>query len=277
MFISVLVIALSLYRKRIFQKITSRNILNDKTLYTLIGLLGFGSLTAILFPKNFEILGQYQPSIELNDFALTTLPLAFIGLGIMFIKRMIPSHLLSTSVLALVMLNLPNLNIAFPQFRLILYCLLILSYGAGKGFKFFYPNISILSQEKRMEILLLSCVLFVVLLTPFVLIDIGEQMQFKSYYTQTDVNSSVIFVNSLNNNDVVIPQIWTQYILQYAGLEKNRIYNERSNFVINTEIYNISVCIYNCPKNKQPKFLYTFNINAQQKCCKIGVWYCNNL
>jgi hypothetical protein len=242
---SAIIVVLSLYRKRIFQRITSKrafslNKVNLKNLYILIGLLGIGSLIAMFFPKNFEILGQYQPPIELHDFALTTLPLAAVGLGINYIKRTISKHLLSIAVLALGMLNFPNLNIAFPQFRLILYCLLMLAYGAGIGFKFFYPSFSILSKGKRTEILLFSCIMFIVILTPFVILDIGEQTQFKSYYVQSDVDSAVVFINSLDESDIVIPQVWTQYILRYAGLEKARVFYQRSNFVINTDIYNIS-------------------------------------
>jgi len=242
--IPAILIVFGLYRKRIHASIRrftfSSNKMDSRNLYIFIGILGLGSFIAMIFPTSFEILGQYQPPIELQDFAISTLPLAFVGLGIKYIKRNIPKPLLATAVLVLGMLNLPNLNVAFPQFRLILYCLLLLAYGAGKGFKFFYPNVSILSKEKQTEILLVSCIMFIVILTPFVILDVGKQTQFRSYYSQSDIDSSVIFVDSLNESDIVIPQVWTQYILGYAGLEKARIFYQRSNFVINTDIYNIS-------------------------------------
>jgi hypothetical protein len=82
--------------------------------------------------------------------------------------------------------------------------------------------------------------MFIVILAPFIILDIGEQTRFKSYYVQSDVDSAVVFVNSLDESDIVIPQVWTQYVLRYTGLEKERIFYQRSDFVINTDIYNIS-------------------------------------
>lgn len=203
------------------------------------GILLVGALFAILFPKTFALLGTYQPPIGLNDFAIVVLPLALIGFSVAFFLVGISKQFLFLTSLILVMLNLPNANIAFPQFRLLIYCLIILSYGAAKGFKVFC-NIDDISNIRCRVTSLASCLIFIFILAPFVMIDVTAQRPSVSYFTQHDVDSTNEFVQVLQDSDIVIPQGTTHHLLRYVGVDENQIYLKKANFTINKEIYEIS-------------------------------------
>ena len=207
--------------------------------HVFTGILLVGALYAILFPKTFALLGTYQPPIGLNDFSIVALPLALIGFSAALLHVGISIQFLFLSLLILMMLNLPNVNIAFPQFRLLIYCLIILSYGAAKGFKVFCYTADTSNAHRRV-LSLASCLIFIFILTPFVAIDITAQRPSISYFTQYDVDSANAFTSVLQDPDIIIPQGATHYLLRYVGVDENQIYLKRSNFTIDTEIYEIS-------------------------------------
>jgi hypothetical protein len=205
----------------------------------LMGILLVGALYAILFPKTFALLGAYQPPIGINDFAIVVLPLALIGFSVTFLQYGISKQFLFLSSLLLAMLNLPNVNIAFPQFRLLIYGLIILSYGAAKGFKVFC-NSGVSSNLHVRVPSLMTCLVFILILTPFVAIDVAAQRPSLAYFTQRDVDSATTFMSLLQDSDIIIPQSTTHHLLRYVGVDENRIYLPRSNFTINKDIYEIS-------------------------------------
>jgi hypothetical protein len=230
--VTILVVFLKRRSEDVFRK--KRNVF-----HVLMGMLLGGALYAILFPKTFALLGTYQPPIGLNDFAIVVLPLALIGFGVTFLHFRVPRQFLFLSSLVLVMLNLPNVNVAFPQFRLLIYCLIILSYGAARGFKeFCQPNIN--SNVHLSAPSLTACLGFILILTPFVAIDVTAQRSSLSYFTQPDVDSANSVMRILQDSDIIIPQASTHHLLRYVGVDENRIYLQRSNFTINKDIYEIS-------------------------------------
>ena len=206
----------------------------------LLGVLFFGALIAIIFRKRFEFLGVWQPPIELADFSISVIPIAFIGFSIAFLSKSLPNYVENFAFLLLSLLNLTNLNIAFPQFRLLIYASILLPYGAVIGTKVFCNSDLRLRTLKIKENATLLCLLFIVLLVPFAIFDITDPRQAKSYFTDHDIKSAVTFTSLVNNSDIVIPQALTSYLLRHVNLDTDRIFHIVSNFTIDQTVYSIT-------------------------------------
>jgi hypothetical protein len=78
------------------------------------------------------------------------------------------------------------------------------------------------------------------LLVPFVIVDIADQRQAKSYFTDRDIQSAVTFTSLVSESDIVIPQALTSYLLRHVNLDTNRIFHVMSNFTIDRTVYSIT-------------------------------------
>jgi hypothetical protein len=208
--------------------------------HLLLGALLFGAIIAIIFPKRFDFLGVWQPPIELSDFSISVLPLAFIGFSIAFLSKSLPNFIVNFAFLLLSLLNLTNLNIAFPQFRLLIYASLLLPYGVIIGIKVFCITDLKLGILKMKQNATTICLLFIMLLIPFVIVDIADQRQAKSYFTDHDIQSAVTFTSLVSESDIVIPQALTSYLLRHVNLDMNRLFHVVSNFTIDRTVYSIT-------------------------------------
>jgi hypothetical protein len=206
----------------------------------LLGVLLLGALIAIIFQKRFEFLGVWQPPIELTDFSISVMPLAFIGFSIAILSQSLPNFIDNFAFLLLSLLNLTNLNIAFPQFRLLIYASVLLPYGAIIGTKAFCRSNSQLKTFKVKQNAVILCLLFVMLLFPFVILDITDQQQAKSYFNDHDIESAVTFTSLVTDSDIVIPQALTSYLLRHVNLDTDRIFHIVSNFTVDQTVYSIT-------------------------------------
>lgn len=203
-----------------------------KVLILMTILLFVGAVYSIVFPKNFPILGSYNPHITLGMFAISSLLLACLG-SLTVLKSSVPIGITSLSLLLILIPNLTNVNVAFPLFRLAIYISWLLAYGAAKFFKFVYDRhrsfelkfpIHFSFWKRKIEISnlqasLLVCVTLLTLLSPVIIMDLQAVSRSWTYHNQEDVNSALSFLNLLEENDIVVPQGWTQDLLIYAGID----------------------------------------------------------
>ena len=219
-------------------------------------VLFLGAFHSILFPKTFTVLGSYNPHITLENFAVSILPLAFLGFVSAFWFSMSTS-VLALSLVTVLIMNATNLNVAFPMFRLVVYISWLLAYGAAKCLNFVYSRhrrfelkfpVHFSFWKKKFEIRnlqasLLVCVTLLTLLSPMIRMDLQVTNELWKYpnYNQKDVDSTLNFLNLLEENDIVVPQGWTQDLLIYAGIDLSRMI---SNGTILQELYST-----NTPEN----------------------------
>jgi len=214
-----------------------------KLMFIIISIiLIVGALNTILYPKTFKIFEPYNPPITINMFAISILPLALIGF-ISSIWFSIPKVILSFSYILVLILNLINLDIAFPLFRLVIYVSWILSYSSVMFLKFIYEfnvrtNIKLIInlerfKKKNIIIKLKSSIIIVIailiILSPMIISDFNASKPeyLVPNFTQDDVDSAIEFLSLLKENDVVIPQERTLRLLRYVGIDLSIVINDK--------------------------------------------------
>ncbi|MCK4953237.1 hypothetical protein KAS14_05590 [Candidatus Bathyarchaeota archaeon] len=213
------------------------------SVFFLFIVLLLGAFNSVLFPKTFPVLGSYNPPITLNMFSTFVLFLAVLS----FIKTIrLHNIVLSIAFIILLLMNLPNVNMAIPLFRLVIYISWLLAFVAAKGLKFIYDlfyfklkistNLSFLGRlftTKKATPLTLGVILLI-LLSPIIAADILAVSKMYSNYTPEDIDSTLDFLNLLKENDVVVPQDWTQKILHYANMDMDKVISDKELYSTNT-------------------------------------------
>jgi hypothetical protein len=205
---------------------------HSKTLlFIFIVIILLGAFNSIIFPKTFSVLGTYNPPIKGEYFAYSTLCLAVLGFISAFWTS-ISITMISFSFIIILIMNLPNFDIAFPLFRLIIYISWFLSFLAVKGLKSIYDITNESLKESRIKILFLNKEIVIekiktsliigsilLLMSPMIISDINASKPTYSYHNQADIDSTLYFKTFLKENDIVIPQYWTWNILRYVGIK----------------------------------------------------------
>jgi len=233
------IISFYVYLKKNGFKIGSSFRLKIRYFYLILGLLLLGSLIAIIFPKRFDFLGVWQPPIELDDFSISVIPLICIGFSASLSKKSVSKYVLYFSFLLLTLMNLTNLNVAFPQYRLLIYTSILLPYGVVKGIKYFVNTNFNHNTFLKKQVTISIFFFFLILLVPFVVLDVNNQKQASSYFNVQDVESTISFANLLTSGDIIIPQKWTNYLLRHVGIDLTQIFYVTTNFTVDKTIYTI--------------------------------------
>lgn len=238
---AILVVLLASY-KQLGKSNLKRKYKRIWILIIIITLL-LGAFNSILFPKTFEVLGSYNPPIKQSRFATSILSLAFLGLISAFWFPT-PSCILSFGLIVVLILNLTNLNVAFPLFRLIIYISWLLSYGAIKGLKLFDNlgsikisnincnlNLGVFKKNViiRLKHSIIVLIAIIIIISPLIIIDFNSSKPSWRYpnFNQEDVDSAINFVSLIGENDVVVPQDWTLNLLRYVEIDLSKIINDR--------------------------------------------------
>ena len=214
-----------------------RIIYNRKIFISLYYVLLMGGLYSILISKDFQILGTYNPNIVMANFSKSLLPLSIFGL-ISNVWNPVDRYFGALSVIVLIILNLTNINIAFPLFRMIIYITWISTYLGIKGIveflkifdedfntKIIKLNLPLFSKNIKIKLSVLIVFILSLTLTPFIYKDYQSINGHYSYYSVEDVTSTYSFVNVINDEDIIIPQGWSNGVLLYAGIEPIQLVN----------------------------------------------------
>ena len=225
--------------------------LTKRVLFIVGACLFAGTVYSIVFPKNFPILGSYNPPITLDMFALSSLILAAFGFLTVF-RSSVPLSIVSFSLILILIPNLTNVNVAFPLFRLVIYMCWVLSYGVAKFLRFIYDahrNVKLKARmnfrlfKKKLEIgncraSVMICIVLLTLLSPIILQDIqASTRKYYSNYTEEDVQSAIQFISLLEDSDLVVPQAWAHDLLIYAGIDLHKMISNKS---LLQELYSVN-------------------------------------
>lgn len=218
-----------------------------KVLFIMSAASFLGAVYSIVFPKNFPILGSYNPPITLDMFALSSLLLACLGFMTVF-RSSVPIGIISLSLLLILIPNLTNVNIAFPLFRLVIYISWVVSYGAAKllgfiydidgkvrpkflkSFRFFRKTFEIGNSRSSIMV----CIMLLTLGSLIMLQDFQATWKGYSNYIEEDIESALNFTSILEDDDVVVPQERTHELLLYVGIDMSKMI---SNKTILQELY----------------------------------------
>lgn len=73
---------------------------------------------------------------------------------------------------------------------------------------------------------ILLCILVLALLSPFIAYDLLQVKKGSRNYREEDVESALTFISLLEDNDIVVPQKWTQDLLIYAGIDLGKMIHD---------------------------------------------------
>lgn len=234
--------------------------------FLIVGIVFLiGTFNSILFPKTFSVLGSYNPTIRLDMFATSILLLAVLGVISTFWSS-VQIDVLFLSLVIVLFMNFPNVNVAFPVFRLVIYISWLVSYLAAKSLNFIYDLfyfkfelstcllfLNRLFKNKKMILLIPG--IFLLILSPIIVTDFAAAEKRYSYHIQEDVDSTLDFITLLKKNDVVVPQSWTQNILRYVNIDIDKVIHDETLFSSNT-IENFSQIILSKHSNATRIFIF---------------------
>lgn len=237
--IIILFIKFKIYKKIIL-------ILSNKyTKVIILSMLIISSIYSLLYQKDFELLGTYNPPIVMNNFSMLSIILSIVSL--IFLLKYYNNEIMNMFIISnIILLNIPNLNIPFPLFRLIIYLSWIMSYSSIITLK----NISLIIGNKIKKINLkinlykkniivrnfpsyLIITLILIGFMPIIYNDINNLKPKYSNFNDKHILSAIEFLKDIKENDVVIPQRWTQNLLNYVGIDKDQL-------LINDSLYETS-------------------------------------
>jgi hypothetical protein len=213
--------------------------------HLILSILFLGAIVTLIIPEQFAI-GSYQRSLRTTDISFIFIPLSLLGFG-MSIKRFSLSKIvLLFSILTTSVTIITGMNNAFPQFRLVIYFLILVVYGAIKGVQFFYEEIKRVFKN-NIPIAIYLAILLICL--SFFGYNVLSQTNYKTYYIQEDIHSTQIFLNQLHESERIIPQKHSidkvPYILRYLKVDERQIIDDEELYYISDFSEFISLISFN--------------------------------
>ena len=213
---------------------------SKKNVHFILLILFLGTIITLIIPEQFAI-GSYNRSLRITDISLIFIPLSLLGFGISLRRLSIPKIVLLFAIITTSVTIITGVNNAFPQFRLLIYFLILIVFGAVKGVKYLYEKLGHFFNNSIPVILILTISIFYL---SFIGYNNLSQTHYKSYYVQEDIHSTQIFLNQLHEDEGIIPQKHTitkmPYILRYLRVNEDQIignedlyyFTEFSDFVL---------------------------------------------
>jgi hypothetical protein len=201
--------------------------------HLILSILFLGAIVTLIIPEQFAI-GSYQRSLRTTDISLIFVPLSLLGFGMSLQRFSLPKIVLLFSIITTSVTIITGMNNAFPQFRLLIYFLILFVYGAIKGVKFLYEEIKRVFKD---NVPITTYLIIISICLSFLGYNVLSQTHYKTYYIQEDIHSTQIFLNQLHESERIIPQKHAidkvPYILKYLGVDERQI-------IDNEELYYIS-------------------------------------